>query len=93
MRRSKRPFFKKLSSREWKFDQPLPSESKMAEDFGVSIGSVRHAVADLEDAGILVKRQKESELLCEATKAPESGTDSRSLFAKTAVYLSLRANR
>lgn len=53
----KEAILQKLSSREWKFDQPLPSESKMAEEFGVSIGSVRHAVADLEDAGILVKRQ------------------------------------
>lgn len=30
----------KLSQREWKFDQPLPSESKMADEFGVSVGSV-----------------------------------------------------
>lgn len=47
----------KLSSREWKFDQPLPSETKMAEEFGVSIGSIRRAVSDLEDSGILVRRQ------------------------------------
>lgn len=47
----------KLSQREWKFDQPLPSESKMADEFGVSVGSIRHAVAELEDAGILIRRQ------------------------------------
>ncbi len=53
----KEAILRKLSTREWSFDRPLPSEAKMSEEFGVSIGSVRHAVAELEDAGILVKRQ------------------------------------
>lgn len=53
----KEVILQKLSSREWNFNQPLPSEKKISEEFGVSIGSVRHAITELEDAGILIRRQ------------------------------------
>ena len=81
----------KLSQREWKFDQPLPSESKMADEFGVSVGSIRHAVAELEDAGILIRRQWV--LLCAATKTPAYGIDFKNSCARTDVCLFSKATR
>jgi DNA-binding GntR family transcriptional regulator len=35
-------------------DRPIPSEQDLADEYGVSRGSVRHAVAVLRDRGLVV---------------------------------------
>ncbi|MBU1359516.1 MAG: GntR family transcriptional regulator [Gammaproteobacteria bacterium] len=46
-----------LRSGKWKHGQKIASEPQLAERFGVSIGTVRKAVAELESENILVREQ------------------------------------
>lgn len=46
----------KLSSREWSIGKVIPSESKLAGEFGVSIGTIRKAVDELVEQDLLVRR-------------------------------------
>lgn len=41
----------------WKAGEKLPTESELAERFGVSIGTVRRAMGGLEDEGIISRRE------------------------------------
>lgn len=47
----------KISSGEWKPGGVIPSESKLAATFGVSIGTIRKAVDELVAEQVLVRRQ------------------------------------
>jgi GntR family transcriptional regulator len=47
----------KISSGEWKPGGVIPSESKLAATFGVSIGTIRKAVDELVGEQVLVRRQ------------------------------------
>jgi GntR family transcriptional regulator len=47
----------KISSGEWKPGGVIPSESKLAATFGVSVGTIRKAVDDLVAEQVLVRRQ------------------------------------
>lgn len=46
-----------ISSGFWVEGGPIPTEPKLAEQFGVSIGTIRHAMRLLCNEGLLVKRQ------------------------------------
>ena len=46
-----------IRAREWKFGQKIPSEPLLARRFGVSIGTIRHAVAELVAENLLVREQ------------------------------------
>ena len=46
-----------LAAGEWKAGEAIPSESKLAERFNVSIGTIRKAIDDLVAGGILVRQQ------------------------------------
>lgn len=46
-----------LAQGEWKPDEALPSESKLAQRFHVSIGTIRHAIDELVAEQILVRHQ------------------------------------
>lgn len=48
---------KKLQNNTWDIDQPLPAEPDMAQLFGVSVGTIRKAVDNLVDRGVLTRRQ------------------------------------
>lgn len=47
----------RIASVEWAADQPIPSESRLAQEYGVSIGTVRKAVDGLVIEGLLERRQ------------------------------------
>lgn len=47
----------RISAGEWNPGHLLPNESKLAEEFGVSIGTVRRAVEALEEIGIVARKQ------------------------------------
>jgi GntR family transcriptional regulator len=59
------PLYKELERRmrdalvagEWRPGQAIPAERRLAERFGVSIGTVRKAIDELVDANILIRRQ------------------------------------
>lgn len=41
----------------WKAGEQLPTESALAERFGISVGTVRRALGSLEDEGIINRRE------------------------------------
>lgn len=47
----------RIGSGEWGADHPIPSESKIAKDYDVSVGTVRKAVDGLVSEGLLERRQ------------------------------------
>lgn len=47
----------RISAGEWSPGHILPNEGRLAEEFGVSIGTVRRAVEALEDIGIVARKQ------------------------------------
>jgi len=46
-----------LAQGEWSAGSALPTESQLAQRFGVSIGTIRKAIGELVDANILVRHQ------------------------------------
>lgn len=46
-----------IANGEWALDQPIPSETQLAKDFAVSVGTVRRAIAELIDQELLVAYQ------------------------------------
>ena len=48
---------RKLSRGEWKPGETIPSEGRLAEHFGVSVGTIRKAVDELVAENVLVRRQ------------------------------------
>lgn len=47
----------KIGAGTWRPGVPLPSESALAESYGVSLGTMRHAIEELVDEGMLERRQ------------------------------------
>jgi GntR family transcriptional regulator len=47
----------KIASGTWKYGVALPSEAALAESYGVSIGTMRHAIEELVRDGMLERRQ------------------------------------
>jgi GntR family transcriptional regulator len=47
----------KISAGTWRLGVPLPSEASLAESYGVSLGTMRHAIEELVDEGMLERRQ------------------------------------
>lgn len=41
----------------WSFSEPIPSESKLAAEYGVALGTVRRAIDELVQEGVLDRRQ------------------------------------
>ena len=48
---------KRIASGEWPPDAPLPAETALATDYGVSVGTLRKAMGQLVDEGLLERRQ------------------------------------
>lgn len=46
-----------IREREWRFGQTIPSEPLLARRFGVSVGTIRHAVTELVAENLLVREQ------------------------------------
>jgi GntR family transcriptional regulator len=47
----------KIAGGTWKHGVPLPSEAALAENYGVSLGTMRHAIEELVREGMLERRQ------------------------------------
>lgn len=54
---AKRQMLDKLQSKQWKPGDKLPAEPRLAASLGVSIGTLRHAVSELVDEGVLRRIQ------------------------------------
>ena len=54
---AKRKILKRLETREWLPGAKLPPEGELSRELGVSVGTLRHAVGELCDEGILWRRQ------------------------------------
>ena len=50
---AKRKILKRLETREWLPGAKLPPEGELSRELGVSVGTLRHAVGELCDEGIL----------------------------------------
>ena len=48
---------KRIASGEWSPDSPLPSETTLAASYGVSVGTMRKAMQQLVEEGLLERRQ------------------------------------
>lgn len=48
---------RRIAAGEWSPDAPLPSETALAADYGVSLGTLRKATEQLVDEGLLERRQ------------------------------------
>src|SRR3954467_9264211 len=48
---------RRIASGEWSPDAPLPAETALATDYGVSVGTLRKAMGQLVDEGLLERRQ------------------------------------
>ncbi len=46
-----------IAAGDWKLDEAIPSEIELAKEFGVSVGTVRRAITELTDQGLLVAHQ------------------------------------
>lgn len=44
----------------WRIGEPIPSEATLAKEYGVAVGTIRQAVAQLADDGVLIKRHGKS---------------------------------
>lgn len=53
-------FKKKVEEGVWGIGNPIPSEASLAKEYGVAVGTIRQAVAQLAGEGILVKRHGKS---------------------------------
>ncbi|WP_128112613.1 GntR family transcriptional regulator [Polynucleobacter necessarius] len=53
-------FRKKVEEGVWHIGNAIPSEASLAKEYGVALGTIRQAVAQLADEGILVKRHGKS---------------------------------
>ncbi|MEM8959066.1 MAG: GntR family transcriptional regulator [Pseudomonadota bacterium] len=47
----------RIAAGEWTADQPIPSEAKLAKEYGLSVGTVRKSVDGLVGEGLLERRQ------------------------------------
>ena len=47
----------RIANGEWTPDQPIPSEARLAKEYGLSVGTVRKGVDGLVDEGLLERRQ------------------------------------
>lgn len=47
----------RIAAGDWTQDQPIPSEARLAREFGVSVGTVRKAVDGMVGEGLLERRQ------------------------------------
>ena len=54
---AKRKILKRLETREWLPGAKLPPEGELSRELGVSVGTLRHAVGELCEEGILWRRQ------------------------------------
>ena len=50
----------KVESGAWRIAEAIPSEASLAKEYGVAVGTIRQAIAQLADDGVLVKRHGKS---------------------------------
>ena len=50
----------KVVSGEWRIGKAIPSEASLAKEFGVAVGTIRQAIAELAEDGVLIKRHGKS---------------------------------
>lgn len=48
---------RRITESGWSFSEPIPSESKLAAEYGVALGTVRRAIDELVQEGVLDRRQ------------------------------------
>ena len=53
-------FRDKVESGGWQIAEAIPSEASLAKQYGVAVGTIRQAIAQLADDGVLVKRHGKS---------------------------------
>ena len=53
-------FRARVVSGEWRIGQAIPSEASLAKEFGVALGTIRQAIAELAEDGVLIKRHGKS---------------------------------
>lgn len=58
---AKRKILKRLETREWLPGAKLPPEGELSRELGVSVGTLRHAVGELCDEGILWRRPRRTQ--------------------------------
>ena len=50
----------KVVSGQWRIGKAIPSEASLAKEFGVAVGTIRQAIAELAEDGVLIKRHGKS---------------------------------
>jgi GntR family transcriptional regulator len=50
----------KVVSGEWRIGKAIPSEASLAKEFGVAVGTIRQAISELAEDGVLIKRHGKS---------------------------------
>lgn len=50
----------KIVSGEWRIGKAIPSEASLAKEFGVAVGTIRQAISELAEDGVLIKRHGKS---------------------------------
>lgn len=53
----------KVESGSWRIAEAIPSEASLAKEYGVAVGTIRQAIAQLADDGVLVKRHGKSTIV------------------------------
>ncbi len=53
-------FRDKVEGGAWQIAEAIPSEASLAKEYGVAVGTIRQAIAQLADDGVLVKRHGKS---------------------------------
>lgn len=89
LHRANGPLYRQLASRlrgsiaagTWRVGAPLPTEGDLAQDFGVSLITVRAALRELADDGLVRKRPAKAALVISAVSRPERHRDFNTLAA------------
>ena len=80
-----------LAAGEWKPGEAIPSETRLARQFGVSIGTIRRAIDELVAGRILVRQQGRGTFVATHTKTARCSISS-TLSARTAAASSPSPN-
>ena len=56
-------FKKQIQSGVWQIGRSIPSESALAKEFGVAVGTIRQAIIELSNDGVLIKRHGKSTMV------------------------------
>ena len=70
-RKTEEEMLRRIRSGDWEIGRRLPNEFSLADEFGVSQGTMRRALITLEGMGLLTRKPGRGTIVAKATPAPD----------------------